>query len=104
MTHTIVGLAVGIALGVMDFTLAKSVIRVVGLVSLRTGQAIMVSGFIFRIGAIGILLWIMSRAGNISFIAVCVGLLAAFTVLALVHTLKSLTGTGWMQKQVSDRR
>jgi len=104
MTHTIIGLAIGIALGVMDFTLAKSVIKVVKLVSLRTGQAILVSGLIFRIGAIGILLWTMSRASNINFIALCVGLLAAFTILALGHAIKSLTGTGWTQKQVSDRR
>ena len=104
VTHTIIGLAIGIAIGVIDFTVAKSLMTIVRLVSPRTAQAVLVSGFIFRIGAIGVLLWTMSRATNISFMAVCVGLLAAFTVLALGHTIKSLTGTGWMHKQVSDRR
>jgi uncharacterized membrane protein len=102
--HTIVGLAMGIAIGVMDFTLAKSVTKIVRLVNLRTGQAILVSGFIFRMGAIGILLWTMSRASTVNFMAVCVGLLSAFTVLALVHTIRAYTDTVRVRKQLSDRR
>lgn len=101
---TIVSLALGIAIGAMDFTLAKSVTKIVRLVNLRAGQAILLSGFIFRIGAIGVLLWTMSRASNINFMAVCVGLLGAFTVLALGHGIKIYTGTVRVRKQLSSRR
>lgn len=102
--HMIISLLIGTAIGTMDFTMAKSITRIVRLVNPRTGQAILVAGFTLRMGAIGILLWTMSRANNVNFLAMCIGLLAAFTVLTLGHAIKSIAGTVWMQKQLSDRR
>ena len=104
VTHMIIGLAIGIAVGAMDFALAKSLATITRLVNPRTAQAILVGGFIFRIGAIGILLWTMSRATNINFMAVCVGLLTTFTVLTFGHAIRSVTGGFRIHKQLSDRR
>lgn len=102
--HTGIGLAVGVLLGAMDFSLAKSISALVHPSNGRLTMAIMMSGFIFRIGVIGFLLWTLYRANNISFMAVCVGLLAAFTVLTLRHAVRAFTGNVRMQKHISDRR
>jgi hypothetical protein len=96
------GLTVGIMIGAMDFSLAKGVASMIKASNARSGQAIIMAGFMFRLAVIGILLWMLSRASNVSFLAVCIGLTGAFTVLTLRHALRSLTGRE--HKQVSDRR
>ncbi len=102
--HIIVGLAVGIAIGAMDFSLARSIATMIRTAKVRTVQVIMVSGFMFRIVAIGIVLWVVSHADKSIFMAVCVGLLVTFTILTLGHAIRSFTGTVRIQKQMSDRR
>ena len=102
--HIIIGLVAGIAIGAMDFSLARSIAKMVRTANVRTVQIIMVSGFMFRIVAIGIVIWVISHAGKSIFMAVCVGLLVTFTILTLGHAIRSFTGTVRIQKQMSDRR
>ena len=104
ITHIIVGLAVGIAIGAMDFSFARSITGMVRTANVRTVQAVMVSGFLFRIAAIGVVLWVISHAGRTLFMAVGVGLLATFTVLTLGHAIRSFTGSVRIQKRMPDRR
>ena len=87
--HVIIGAAVGIIIGAMDFSLASGFASLVRSSNPRVAQAVVATGFVFRLGAIGILLWILSRASNVSFLAVCVGLTGSFTVLMLRQALKS---------------
>lgn len=100
----IIGLAVGIAVGAMDFSLARSISSLVRPANARLTMGIMVTGFMFRLGAIAFLLWTLSRASNVNFLAVCVGLTGAFTVLALLHAFRTLGGGVRVRKQLSDRR
>ena len=101
LSHVIIGLLVGGAIGAMDFSLARSIAAMIRPNNARAMQAVMMGGFVIRIGLVGTALWLLSRAGGISFIAVCVGLVGAFTVLILVHAIKAYGGT---HKQVSDGR
>ena len=102
--HTILGVAVGIVIGAMDFSLAKGIASMIRLSNARAAQALIMGGFVLRLGAIGILLWTMSRATNLSFLGVCVGLTSTFTVLILWQAFRSFTNAGREHKQVSDRR
>lgn len=104
LTHVIIGLGVGIAVGAMDFSLARSIAAMIRPSNARAMQAVMLGGFIFRLAAIGTVLWLLSRSGGISFAAVCVGLTGAFTVLMLGHALKTYSGIVRIRKQASDRR
>ncbi len=97
-THTIIGLAVGIFIGAMDFSLARSIAMMIRSAEVRVAQAVMLGGFVFRLGAIGILLWTMSRASNISFVAVCIGLVSSFTILTLGQAVRGYTGTARTKK------
>jgi hypothetical protein len=102
--HTILGVAVGIVIGAMDFSLARGIASMIRVSNARAAQALIMGGFVLRLGAIGILLWTMSRATNLSFPAVCVGLTGAFTVLIVWQAFRSFTDAGREHKQVSDRR
>ncbi len=102
--HVAIGLAVGIVIGAMDFSLAKSIASVVRSGNARAIQVLMVGGFLFRLGLIGITLWVLSRSGGISFIAVCIGLTGAFTVMTLAHAVKANSAAARIRKQASDRR
>jgi ABC-type enterochelin transport system permease subunit len=104
LTHVIIGLVVGIVIGAMDFSLARSIAAMIRPGNARALQAVMLGGFTFRLGLIGITLWLLSRSGGISFVAVCVGLTGAFTVLTLGHAIRSYGGTARIHKQASDRR
>lgn len=99
----IVGLAVGIAVAAMDFSLAKSIISLIRPSTIQYGQAIVLGGFIFRFGFIGILLWVLSRTDSINFLAVCIGLVGMFTALTIAQVVRSV-GTVRQHKQASDRR
>ncbi|RJP18361.1 MAG: hypothetical protein C4520_14640 [Candidatus Abyssobacteria bacterium SURF_5] len=99
----IVGLAVGIAAAAMDFSLAKSIASLIRPSTIRYGQAIVLGGFVFRFGFIGLLLWTLSRASNVNFVAACIGLVGTFTVLTIVQMFRTLGGIR-QQKQASDRR
>lgn len=103
-TPTIVGLTVGVIIGAMDFSLAKAVASMVRPSNARAAQAVIMAGFMFRLGVIGVLLWTLSRASNVNFLAACIGLTGAFTVLTLSQALRSIAGAGRERKQVSDRR
>jgi uncharacterized membrane protein len=102
--HIILGLTVGIIIGAVDFSLAKSISALVRPGNARAAQAIMIGGFLFRISAIGFLLWTLSSAGNISFVAVCVGLTGTFTVLTLAYSVKAFLGSAQIQRRISNRR
>ena len=103
-SHIVVGLIVGIIIGALDFSLARSLASMVRSGNARAMQAVMMGGFIFRLGLIGITLWLLSHSSGISFLAVCVGLTGAFTVLIFVHAVRSYSGTVRIRKQASDRR
>ena len=103
-SEIIIGLVVGIAIGAMDFSLAKSVAMMIRPANARAILAVMIGGFALRIVLIGTALWLLSRSGGISFIAVCIGLTGVFTILTLGHTIRAASGTARMRKQVSDRR
>lgn len=104
VTNTVVGLAVGIGIGAMDFSLAKSINALVRPSNAHAAQAIVLAGFMVRFGAIGILLWTLSRASNVGFVAVCVGLTGTFTMLAVQHALKTFGNKVQENKRVADRR
>jgi hypothetical protein len=59
-------------------------------------------GFFFRFGFIGILLWTLSRAENVNFVAACIGLVGAFTALTIWQVFRTI-GTH-QQKQAPNRR
>jgi uncharacterized membrane protein len=100
----IVGLAVGMVIAAMDFSLAKSIMTLIRPSTVKYGQAIVLGGFLFRFGFVGILLWTLSRAHNVNFVAACIGLVGMFTVLTILQVARSV-GMGVNQrKQVSDRR
>ncbi len=102
--HVIIGLGVGIAVGAMDFSLSRSIAAMIRPSNARAMLAVVLGGFIFRLGAIGIVLWLLSRSSGISFVAVCVGLTGVFTILTLAHAIKAHSGTARIRKQASDRR
>lgn len=102
--HVLIGLIVGIALGAMDFSLARSITLMIRPTNARTVQAVLLGGFVVRFGLIGIALLLLSRSEGISFIAVCIGLVGTFTVLTLGQVVKSYSGTSRISKQASDRR
>jgi uncharacterized membrane protein len=104
VTHVLIGLAVGIVIGAMDFSLARSVAAMVRSGDARAIQAVMVGGFVVRLGLIGITLWLLSRSGGINFVAVCIGLTGAFTVMTLAHAVKANSSAARIRKQASDRR
>jgi hypothetical protein len=58
---TIIGLGVGIIAAVMDFSLAKSITSLIRPSTVKYGHAIVLGGFFFRFGFIGLLLWTLSR-------------------------------------------
>ncbi len=99
-----IGLAAGVIIGAMDFSLAKSIATVVRSGNVRAIQILMVGGFIVRLGLVGITLWLLSRSGGISFVAVCIGLTGAFTVMTLAHAFKANSAAARIRKQASDRR
>ena len=103
VSEIVIGLAVGIAIGAMDFSLAKSIAMMIRPANARAILAVMIGGFALRIALIGTALWFLSRAGGISFIAVCIGLTGVFTFLTLGHTIRATSGTARMRKQASDR-
>ena len=49
--HVIIGLGVGIAVGAMDFSLSRSIAAMIRPSNARAMQAVMLGGFIFRLGA-----------------------------------------------------
>jgi len=102
--HVIIGLGVGIAIGAMDFSLSRSIAAMFRPSNARAMQAVVLGGFIFRLGAIGIVLWLLSRSSGISFVAGCGGLTGVFTILTLGHAIKAHSGTARIRKQASDRR
>ncbi len=102
-SQVILGVVVGFFIGAMDFSLARSISALVRPSNAHMGQAIILAGFIVRLGAIGILLWTLSQADNISFLAVCVGLTGSFTALTLRHSIRSLHA-GRERRQLADRR
>jgi len=104
VSHVIIGLVVGIAIGAMDFSLARSIASMIRPTNARTIQAVLLGGFVVRFGLIGLALFMLSRSDGISFIAVCIGLTGAFTVLTLGQVLKSYCGASRVGKQASDRR
>jgi hypothetical protein len=104
VSHVIIGLIVGIAIGAMDFSLARSIASMIRPTNTRAVQAVLLGGFVVRFGLIGLALFLLSRSDGINFIAVCIGLLGTFTVLTLGHVVKSYSGTSRISKQVSDRR
>ena len=104
LSEIIIGLVVGIAIGAMDFSLARSVASMIRPTNARAVLVVMIGGFALRIAMIGTALWLLSRSGGISFAAVCLGLTGAFTVLTLGHTVRAYSGTARIRKQVSDRR
>ncbi len=103
-SHIMVGLAVGVAIGAMDFSLAKSITAMLSSLNPRTGRAVILIGFIFRLGAVAVLLWTISRADNISFLAVCAGLTGSFTLLTLRQAVGLLGNTGPDQEKSANRR
>jgi hypothetical protein len=104
LTHIVIGLIVGIAIGAMDFSLARSIAAMIRPTNTRAVQAVLMGGFVVRFGLIGIVLFLLSRSGGISFVAVCIGLTGAFTVLTLGHAVRSYSGSSRISKQASDRR
>ncbi len=104
VSHILIGLAVGIVIGAMDFSLARSIASVVRSGNARAIQAVMVGGFVVRLGLIGITLWLLSRSGGISFVAVCIGLTGAFTTMTLAHAIKSHNSAARIRRQASDGR
>ncbi|GAB4334868.1 MAG: hypothetical protein Kow0099_07160 [Candidatus Abyssubacteria bacterium] len=101
--QVILGIAVGIFIGAMDFSLARSIAALIRPSNAHAGQTVILAGFIIRLGLIGFLLWTLSRADDINFLAVCVGLTGSFTVLTVKHSLKSLYA-GRARRQLADRR
>ena len=104
VSHIVIGLIVGIAIGAIDFSLARLMASMIRPSNARTMLSVMLGGFVVRFGLIGVTLFLLSRSGGISFVAVCIGLIGAFTVLTLGHALKSYGGGARIRKQVSDRR
>lgn len=100
----ILGLAVGIVIGAMDFSLAKSITSLIRPSTIKYGQAIVLGGFLFRFGCIALLLWTLSRADNVNFVAACIGLVGTFTVLTLWQVLRAVAVGPRRRGQVSDRR
>jgi hypothetical protein len=88
----------------VDFSLAKSIASKVRPSNARAMPSVMVGSFVVRFALIGAVLLVLSRSGGISFVAVCIGLIGAFTVLTLAHAVKSYGGGTQIRKQVSDRR
>ena len=99
----IIGLAVGIIAAAMDFSLAKSIASLIRPSTVAYGQAIILGGFLLRFGFIGLLLWTLSRASNVNFMAACIGLVGMFTMLTIWQVFRSLGGIR-QQKQAPDRR
>lgn len=100
----ITGLVAGITIAAVDFSMAKSITGLIRPSNARFGQVIILGGFLFRFAFIGILLWTLSRASNVNFLAACIGLVGAFTALTLWQVIRALTVAGRQNKQVSDRR
>jgi uncharacterized membrane protein len=101
---TIIGLGVGIIAAVMDFSLAKSITSLIRPSTVKYGHAIVLGGFFFRFGFIGLLLWTLSRASNVNFMAAGIGLVGTFTMLTILQVARSVATGARRQKQVSDRR
>jgi lysylphosphatidylglycerol synthetase-like protein (DUF2156 family) len=101
---TIIGLVVGILAAAMDFSLAKSIMSLIRPSTVKYGQAIVLGGFFFRFGFIGLLLWTLSRASNVNFVAACIGLVGAFTVLTIWQVFRTLGNGVRQQKQAPNRR
>ncbi|MBI5117082.1 hypothetical protein HZA56_11465 [Candidatus Poribacteria bacterium] len=104
MSPMVLGLAVGIVIGVMDFSLARSFASLVRPSTMKIAMAIVVGGFLVRLTAIGFMLWLLSHATNVSFTSACAGLVGSFTVLTLLQPLKVFGTSGRAGKQASDRR
>jgi uncharacterized membrane protein len=100
----ILGLAAGIAMGTMDFTLARSFASLVRPSTVNMAMAIIVGGFLVRLTAIGFMLWLLSRATNVSFSAACAGLVGSFTVLTLLQPLKVFRTISRAGKRAPDGR
>jgi lysylphosphatidylglycerol synthetase-like protein (DUF2156 family) len=101
---TLIGATVGIVAAAMDFSLAKSITSLIRPSTIQYGHAIVLGGFVLRFGFIGLLLWTLSRASNVNFVAACIGLIGTFTVLTIWQVFHTL-GIGVRQrKQAPDRR
>ena len=70
ISEIVVGLTVGVIIGVMDFSLAKSMASMIRPSNVRLVQTVMLGGFIFRLGLIGVVLWLLTRSGGINFVSV----------------------------------
>jgi succinate-acetate transporter protein len=86
-----IGLGVGIVIGAMDFSLARSVASIIKSASARAVQAVILGGFIVRLGLITAVLWLLSISSGINFVAVCIGLTGTFTALTLGQAIKAKT-------------
>jgi len=104
LSHIIIGLVVGVGLGAIDFSFSRSMAAMIRPSSTRAVQAVLLGGFIVRLGLIGVTLLLLSRSGGISFSAVCVGLVSAFTILTIGHAIKAYSGTVRIRRQASGRR
>lgn len=104
ISPTVLGLAVGIMMGAMDFSLAKSITSLIRPSNIHAAQAIIMGGFVVRLGLIGIVLWTLSRTSAVNFLAVCVGLTGTFTLFTLGQAVRSFVGAGRQHKQVPNRR
>ena len=104
LAHTAVGLILGIMIGAMDFSLARSLAFLIRSSNLRIAQGIILFGFLFRFTAIGFILWTLHRASNVNFVAVCIGLTITFTALALLQAVRSYSNSGRERNQVTDGR
>ena len=104
MSHIVVGLMVGTAIGAIDFSLARSMAAMVRPSSARFMQAILLGGFAFRLGLIGVVLWLLSRSGGINFMAVCIGLVLTFTAMTIGHAVTVFRNTARTQTRTSNRR
>jgi hypothetical protein len=100
----VLGLVIGVVIGAMDFSLARSITSLIRPSNAKAAQAIIVAGFAFRLAAVGILLWTLSRATDVNFVAVCIGLTGTFTFFTLRQAFISAGHTSRVQRQVTDRR
>jgi hypothetical protein len=90
LTEVTLGLIVGVVVGVADFSFARSIAAMIRPSNIRLMQAVMLGGFILRMGLIGVTLWLLSRSGGIDFLAVCIGLVSSFTIMTVGHAVMAI--------------
>ncbi len=105
IAHTVVGLILGVMIGAMDFSIARSLAFMIRASNLRIAQGIVLFGFLFRFTAIGFILWTLHRASDVNFVAVCIALTITFTALALLQAVKTYSGNSARERNhVTDGR